>query len=71
VAAEDDVTYEELIAYCTRAVGVLSSERTLTLLDLLGVLQMTSQANRAINAEVLARLMSEFIEQDRLKKVIH
>ena len=65
------MTYEDLVAYCQRAVGVQSADRTLTLLDVVGLLQITPVANRAINAEVIARFMAEFIEYDRPKKLVH
>lgn len=59
------MTYEELIGYCTRAIGVTQHEEPLTLLNLVGLLQITSPANRGLNAEVIARLMAEYIEQDK------
>ena len=65
------VTYEDLVAYCRRAADVQSADRTLTLLDIVGLLQITQSANRAINAEVIARFMAEFIEYDRPKKQVH
>ncbi len=60
------MTYDELLAYCTRAAGIQKAPSDIDLLDVIGCLQMTSEANRAINAEVLARFMAEYIEETRV-----
>ena len=60
------MTYEELLAYCTRAAGIHKAPDDLNLIDVVGCLQLTSAANRGLNAEVLARFMSEFIEETRV-----
>ena len=60
------MTYEELLAYCTRAAGIHKAPDDLTLVDVVGCLQLTSAANRGLNAEVLARFMAEFIEETRV-----
>ena len=54
--------YNDLLAYCKRAAGIQSAPDNMTLLDIVGCLHMTSPVNRAINAEVLARFMAEYIE---------
>ena len=60
------MTYDELLAYCTRAAGIHKAPDDLTLVDVVGCLQLTSAANRGLNAEVLARFMAEFIEETRV-----
>lgn len=59
------MTYDELLAYCTRAAGIAKAPDDLTLVDVVGCLQLTGPSNRAINAEVLARFMAEYIEAER------
>jgi predicted DNA-binding protein (UPF0278 family) len=58
------VTYTELIAACTRAVGAQPGV-TESLADCLVCLMAHTPNNRAITAEVLARFMMEFIESQR------
>ena len=68
------MNYEDLLAYCSRAAGIYKAPDDLNLIDVVGCLQMTSAANRGLNAEVLARLMAEFIEAERAilaKKAMH
>ena len=60
------MTYDDLLAYCTRAAGIHKAPDDLTLVDVVGCLQLTSAANRGLNAEVLARFMAEFIEETRV-----
>ena len=60
------MTYDELLAYCTRAAGIHKAPDDLTLVDVVGCLQLTIAANRGLNAEVLARFMAEFIEETRV-----
>ena len=60
------MTYDELLAYCTRAAGIHKAPDDLTLVDVVGYLRLTSAANRGLNAEVLARFMAEFIEETRV-----
>ena len=57
------MTYDELLAYCTRAAGIHKAPNDLTLVDVVGCLQLTSAANRGLNAEVLARFMAEYIDE--------
>ena len=64
------MTYEDLVAYCARAV-VIQGNPQVSLLDCVNALMMHSPANRAITAEVLARFMAEHIEYDRPKKVMY
>ena len=56
------MTYEELLAACTRTVG---AQRCETLHDAILCLMAHGPTNRAITAEFLARLMAEFIEGER------
>ena len=60
------MTYDELLAYCTRAAGIHKAPDDLNLIDVVGCLQMTTANNRGLNAEVLARFMAEFIEETRV-----
>ena len=60
------MTYDDLLAYCSRAAGIHKAPDDLNLIDVVGCLQMTSAANRGLNAEVLARFMAEFIEETRV-----
>lgn len=67
------MTYTELLAACTRAVGAQPGT-TETLADVMLCLMTHGPANRAITAEVLARFMMEFIEgqrEDVTKKGVH
>ena len=59
------MTYDDLLAYCSRAAGIQKAPDDLNLLDVVGCLQMTTANNRGLNAEVLARFMAEFIEAER------
>ena len=59
------MTYDDLLAYCQRAAGIHKAPDDLTLIDVVGCLQMTTANNRGLNAEVLARFMAEFIEAER------
>ena len=64
------MTYDDLLAYCTRAAGIHKAPDDLTLVDVVGCLQLTSAANRGLNAEVLARFMAEYIEAERAVPVM-
>lgn len=62
------MTYEDLVAACTRTVG---AQQCANLHDAILCLTAHGPANRAIIAEFLARLMAEFIEYDRPQKRMH
>ena len=67
------MTYIELLAACTRAVGAQPGT-TETLADCMICLMAHTPNNRAITSEVMARFMMEFIEgqrEDVTKKGVH
>lgn len=61
------MTYEDLVAYCSRAVGMAPGQHV-SLTEIVGLLMALGPANRAIAAETIARFMAEHIEYDRPKK---
>jgi hypothetical protein len=54
------MTYEELLGYCQRTVGLARVDDGLH--TILLVLQMMAPANRAIAGEALARFLVEYVE---------
>ena len=61
------MTYEDLVAYCSRAIGMAPGQSA-KLTEIVGALMAHGPGNRAIAAETLARFMAEFIEYDRPQK---